>query len=609
MPTPTPERSPWPARVAGPLALIVILAALAPLWFAAASCTDEAPCAIGIGLRSGHDSAFHAVTTRAVARALEAGSGTPLLFGLGPRYPEWVDSLQGGLGGPVFAIYPPVATFVAASIEWLLGVDTTVALRVGLTLSVLLAFASFHGAARWLGASSVTALLAATLYAAGPHFLTDLHVRFAMATLWAYVWFPWIVAGSWRVLCRGGTTAWVLSIVATAGLWCTHVVSGVLLAAAAAPALIAYSLSAMRSARGRDHRRGASTLRGLFRWSVAITLSLPLAAIFLLPMVAARGHVELEWIQASEHGDFRRNFLFSDEVAAGFSEAAIKPWMESLALVQLGAGLVLALLLAVSTKAPEASRQTRRLALLAGVTMIWVFLLQTPISAPLWQFTPLAWAQFPWRFAGLQGLLLCLLVALTMANSSRARPASDDRADLRRPRRASGWVGASLAAALLALGFWSVRPFDVGLRGGAAEIDRRAPDFWVPEYLPRGWMTDRDPEPGQRFNWLLADGQMRSLEDSPGRWRFELEATTATRFVGPFAFPGLRSELDGESVESAVSDDRRLEIAIPAGKHDLVIHYRAPWRRTGLLITLGTLFGLVPLRRALNRRKADPRAR
>ena len=601
-------------------AIAVLTAALVPLWFTTTDCSDDAPCTIGRGQRAGHDAAFHAVTTRAVARALEAGSGTPLLPLVGPRYPEWVDSIQGGLGGPVFSIYPPLATFVAATIEWGLGLDTTVALRSASTIAVILAFCSFFGASRWLGLATAPALLAAALYAGGPHLLTDLHVRSAFATLWAYLWTPWIAAGSWLTLRRDDSRAWWAWWVATgstAALWCTHVVSGVLLAAAAAPALVALVLHTLRdristrqpSVRGvsSDEDRRAATWRGLFRWFAAIALSLPLAAVFLLPMVIARGSVDLEWIQLSDHGDFRRNFLFLDEAAAGFSQAAIKPWMERLALAQLGGGLALTALLAMRWGRQGRDANRRILALVAGGSMVWIFFLQTPWSVPFWNLTPLAWVQFPWRFAGVQGTLLCLLVALALTATERGSAQRE-----KTPSRSSGQLsveaatGVLVTVLVLVLGFWSVRPFEITLRGGAAEIDRRAPEFWVPEYLPRDWGNNRSPAPGQRFPWTLASGDVVVEQASPGSWQLRLDAPRSSTFIGPLAFPGFRAKLDGKPVHTFTGEDLRLALEVPPGTHELELSYRTPWRRTGFLISVLTLLALLPLSRRIAS-TSDPR--
>lgn len=581
--SPDPRRPGWLTGLAALGATIGLILALAPQWFDGTGCDGDSLCPIGQGLRRGHDTAFHAVTTRAVARSLEARSGAPLLPAsilpeVGPRYPEWVDSIQGGLGGPVFAIYPPVATFATAALERALSLDTTVALRTGATLAVLLAFTSFVGAGRWIGASPAGAVLGATLYAAGPHVLTDLHLRFALATLWAYAWLPWIVVGSLRLLRRPDWVAWIVTVVATAGLWCTHVISGILLAAACAPALVAAVWFSIQSR--RSSRQGHTPFAGPIRWIGAIAVSLPLAAVFLLPMIASRGAVELEWIQNSGHGDFRRNFLFLDERAADFSQAALKPWMESLAMAQLSGGLVLVALIFWRPIATTADRTVQRRALAGGATMVWIFLLQTPLSWPVWRLTPLAWAQFPWRLAGLQGLLLGLLVAHVLSAGRRAGI-----------RSAAPLL---VAAAVLVFGLVSVRPFDVGLRDGAEEIDRRSAELWVPEYLPAGWLEGHEPMPGQELPWELEAGEATTLEQSPGRWHLLLNAPTPTHFVGPFAFPGMSARLDGVTADTAADEDQRLVVAVPAGRHELELRYRTPWRRTGFWISVLTLLALYP---------------
>ena len=66
----------------------------------------------------------------------------------------------------------------------------------------------------------LAAVIAAVLYVSFPYRLVDVFVRGALAESWSFVWFPLILAGTWRGLANR-RVPWYLPV-AWAGLLLTH---------------------------------------------------------------------------------------------------------------------------------------------------------------------------------------------------------------------------------------------------------------------------------------------------------------------------------------------------------------------------------------------------
>jgi len=61
------------------------------------------------------------------------------------------------------------------------------------------------------------------------------------------------------------------------------------------------------------------------------------------------------------------------------------------------------------------------------------------------------------------------------------------------------------------------------------------------------------------------------------------------RIAVPF-FPGWRAEVDGQAAETLPVDYALTGVMVPAGTHDLVVHYRSTWLATGLAISVAGWF-------------------
>ncbi|MCZ6833908.1 MAG: 6-pyruvoyl-tetrahydropterin synthase-related protein, partial [Acidobacteria bacterium] len=310
----------------------------------------------------------------------------------GVLYPRWVENSNNNFGGPTFIYYCPLP-FYAVSLVSLITPDLVAAFRLALLLVALLSGWTLYLAARPI-TTRAGATLAAALYVLLPYHVLDLYDRFAFAEYCAFIWFPLIILGLRRIIAEGRREAWPALAAALTGLLFTHLVTAYMGILVLGP----YAL--YLGWRRRDWR-------GLATVTLAASLALMAAAIYLIPMIHQRPEVHLDWVVDAPYGDWRRNFVYRDEVAFGFKRAPIKPWVNRVTTTQG----ILALAAGVLFVSGRRRRRdvTPGTGTLDGEAMVmlafWTVFLQIPASAFLWRLIPeLGTVQFPWRFGLFQGL-------------------------------------------------------------------------------------------------------------------------------------------------------------------------------------------------------------
>jgi hypothetical protein len=231
----------------------------------------------------------------------------------GRFYPRWVAESNRGHGAPTFLYYPPGVYYLVAAAH-LVTQDLLAALRAtGVLLAALSGIAFVVAARRWAGLRA--AAFGAAVYLALPYHLLDLYERFALAEFGAFVWYPLVFACADRLLDGPSRRAWIALALCYAALVFTHLVSGFMLAFVLVPYL------GVRAAREGCWPR-------LVPFGAAIALGLACSAVFVLPVFAERDEIQMEYANEVGRFDWRRNLLFRDEVAAGYSRATVKPVIE-----------------------------------------------------------------------------------------------------------------------------------------------------------------------------------------------------------------------------------------------------------------------------------------
>jgi hypothetical protein len=506
-----------------------------------------------------------------VAFASQAAHGFAAGLREGMLYPTWVQDANLGLGGPIFAFYSPLA-YAAVGLVGLGTGDIIEAMRIVLMGLGLLSGLSFYAAFRGCASRAATTL-AALLYMLAPYHVLDLYWRFAFAEYAAFIWFPLLFLFLRRLLAAPDVFSLVGLAACYAALASTHLVSAYL----AVFPLGIYAVVVI----ARTRRPGAALAA-----VAAGVLALCVASVYLLPMVAQRDQVHMDYIRDVSYADYRRNFLLRDEVALGYEPAPIKPYVNLAALSQGGlalAALALCGWRATRRKPGEADPlDADELHPLYGhaAAAVVCTVLQFAVSEPFWRWIPeLATVQFPWRFASFQGLSACVLAAIALSGWEGRRA------------RAIAWTTILLVAIpALHASYTSAgaRPMKFDSAMAALPVLRTRLMFeYVPRHVPDPEVL-RNLRPGQ-FPRVRLQNPGRIEEHLVENHRRVVRVATPTPneiVFGTFHYTGWLGRLNEEPVELGRDPNGLVSMDLPAGEHEIELEYvTTPDRRRGALLS------------------------
>jgi len=552
--------------------------------------------------------------------ASHSAYGFTKAVGEGVPYPRWVDNSNRQYGGATFIYYCPLPYFAVAGAHFLTG-DLIDAFRLVLVIAALLSGVTFCLAARPM-AGGLGAAVGAAFYILAPYHALDLYDRFAFAEFASFIWFPLLFLFCRRLLAAPSAGAWFGLALSYAGLLFTHLVTAYMVLFV----LVPYALFVA----ARQHR-----WRRLLPVAGAGVVALLCAAVYVVPMLSQRKDVHMDWVVQAPYGDWRRNFVYRDEIAHGYARAYIKPYVNRIATTQLiltlaAGGLLFTRFPRRGKNAAEPATGPALESIWEGrahlALAIWTFFLQISLSTPVWALTPeLGTIQFPWRFGLFQALSAAFLVAYALAPTgptpiaaypkrqagrragNAAAPEGPPRgmAGLLRARPAWGALLLAVAAApALAVSFGQMsrqdRPyiFDTEMLHSPQVLNRV-----MTEYLPRGmerWQEFVDtPTRTVAAAGLQGPGTLQVLEWTTHTRLFQVDTPVADSLYirtfahpgWPFAHPGWQAWIDGE--EAAIDSDnpmRTIALRLEPGRHQVRVAFTTtPDRRAGAAVSSVTI--------------------
>lgn len=551
------------------------------------------PLLVRANLFWGSDESFHIAAATGMRDGLADGH----------LYPRWVSNLTLGLGGPVFLFYPPLP-YYAVSLASLFATSILEGMRVWIVAAALLSGISFHLAVRrWT--SELGAALGAVLYVLLPYHALDLYDRFALAEYSAFVWTPLVFRFAVSLVDEFHWRDWFGLVLSSAALLVTHVLTAFMALFALGPFL---GLLLVRSRRAR----------AMAPLAAAGAAAVALVAVFLLPMLIERDWVHMDWTLDAPFADWRRNFVYRDEAALGFTPDRIGPSVDRIATSQLVvtavAGLVLLARHGVRRSFARGPLDAAALGWASVGIGLWCWLLQTAATTPLYAYVPeLETIQFPWRFSAFQLFGASFAAAFALAPPKGEGPAwAPCRALRARP---------ALAAAVLLL---------AAAPGFAHTIELWEDREWVmdeslasqPRVLSRV-MLEYVPQDVAVWKQLLSVRQLPArVVLSPGgqahveAWqsharRIRVKTEDPARLgIRTFAYPGWKARLDGEPVETkAHPRTGALMVLVPPGDHVVTFAFESlPHRTMAALASAATALGLAGLAaRLAERRRREAR--
>jgi hypothetical protein len=536
---------------------------LAPLVvLAAATALSVAPLVAHGALPFGSDTTFHALCVRGFVAALREGI----------LYPRWMGDANVGFGAPTFIYYAPLGYYLVGLVS-LATSDPVAALKWSMVLATVATAASFFVFTRDV-ATDTAAAAGAALYLLLPYRMVDLYERCAYGELLAFVWFPALFWAVRRLGSGFSWPAWFVFAIAYAALVTTHVLSAYMVLAVLAPYAV---LVAWRS------RRPAV----IAHLATAGAAALMLSGVYLLPAVFGREETNVAYAVGTK---FRwwGNFILRDATTLGFAYDDIRPWVDgaSVSTAVLAAGV--------------AWFGRERFASVAfAIVAAGAFLLETPLSTPVWSLAPgLAVVQFPWRFAAFGVFATASLAAVAFSTERR---------------RLAAIVAGAAAIPALALSASVTHVHDYVFDRALSEepdIARRM----MYEYLPAGadwagFWSSLDPVQPEAF--IDGAGVAETLEWSSERRRLRVTTPDGAAVVlRTLAMRGWETRLDGRPAPlTADPVFHAIRVEVPRGARELeAVYVPTPERRAGAMLSAAGVLMLAFLG-LVARRRARPRGR
>jgi hypothetical protein len=381
----------------------------------------------------------------------------------GTLYPQWANSPNFGFGEPRFVFYPPL-TWMAGALMGLVLPWKGVSIAFAFLLLAGTGFATRWFAREMLEDGPATLAGCAAIFLGRG--ISDISLRCDYAELTGGFWIPLLLmfllrnrnpsGGIWKRAFDGSTVPLALVM---AGIWLSNGPLGIEANyLAVAMALLAAGLQ----------RSWAPIVRA----SMGVALGMGLAAFYLVPAIWERSWANFQEAVTRQTFRVENNWLFGhhvDPVWRTHDEMLFK-----ISLIAAPMFAVTAVALLVAWKRGTLPRERRLLVPLMAIPAV-VFLLQLPVSLPVWTWLPeLRYLQFPWRLQ----LVMQAPLAIFFAAAVWVEPLRKRIAILSACALAFGAIG----TATWTLCFSDCKAFDASLNNWEEEGGA----YGKPEYSPAG---------------------------------------------------------------------------------------------------------------------------
>jgi len=479
------------------------------------------------------------------------------------HFPQVFPDVVRGGGSAFPRFYPPLAYYVGTGLYGLVG-DMVWAGHLTALLSVVLSALAMAWAAQRLGVPPGIAVVAGLAYATFPYRFTNVLVRGALAESWALVWLPLVFASAVR-LAQGSGSGLALAV-SVGLLLVTH--TGLTLWA-----LPLVMVTVLASVPVRQLVRASGTLIG---WSAA---GMGLAAWYLLPawyylpgvrasdpevMHAtakwfARWHVE--WGQALGTG------RLAVDLRTGLPLRV--PMALSIGLPSLMMPIALLVARRNANRLVPRARRGLPLELATGIATALVLLVMVyPKLVSGWAPQPWLYLQFPYRLAGIAGMLATMATALALGRLGTPR----------------GGVGLFAVWALVVAGTVvfeanRVTPANQMTQDTLLALLASRDKGLTAEYA---YHPKTDPPEALGPRVLAARNALQAtalrLHDTTNSLQVTLQVQRPTRVTLPrVAYDFLQVVDQASRAVPISSDDGLLAVNLTAGYHVLTVERRVPW--------------------------------
>ena len=515
------------------------------------------------------------------------------MIGQGVLFSPWAPDMAYGFGYPIFNYYAPLSYYLT-SIPAFVGLNLELAFQAIFVFSLVLSSLGMFLWTRDL-MTDPAALVAAAMFTLSPYMMVDAVHRGALAELLALSLLPWILWAFRRYLVFGGWGYALVSVVSFAALILTHNITALIFT----PIVIFYIfLVTVSRAVSPVTRIGFGWTRPIFA-ACLLVLGLGLSAFFWIPAMLEQDLVQITQLILPSDFNYANNFLsFLDLIALPYSadlHLVNQVVPISLSLVAIILGLIGVFSFKRFLDQPEKIAHL----VSAAIAFAGCLYLTLPISTWIWESVPLLqFLQFPWRMLGLATFSLAFLAGFgteTILNFIRA------------PFIRSLVPALLVGLSVLYIFPWQYSNYYSSIDQSIFGMTKFESDSGylgttsTAEYLPI--QVDSLPSDSQikkahsgvklQTDELPVGAAVEAADYRPLTYDLILNSNKPFKAkFNTFYFDGWRAWIDDESAPIVVTDDEGLiSIDIPAGRHELHVHFaQTPVRLISRLITLVSLF-------------------
>jgi hypothetical protein len=418
-------------------------------------------------------------------------------------------------------------------------------------------------------------ILSAVIYQILPFHILDLYVRGTFAELFAFIWFPLIILFIHESLEEKGKTASIGLCISYLGLILTHLVSGFIFTFIIG-AYLMYKYFLLKEK------------RPLLKTLLSLAIGIGLSSFYLIPVIFEQQFIHIEYLLNCPVCDYKKNFLFIQHKFQDF---------------YLSLSMVVTLEVMLSIVIVFLIRQNRNILFHKSeqkfffVIFFVAFFLTTPLSRPLWDFTPLLpTIQFPWRWVPVMEFSLCMLISSIFSDKEKTSI------------RLTGFKKRAFFYIIIVISIVSLTMMLKG-RIFSEEIlkeilrPEHINQYMDPpiEYIPI-WVSNVEEIVSEKkydkMSVISGLGEYDVID-----WRSEMRVITIKAFtpvllqISTFYYPGWKADLDGKELLIKIGKQNGLIlIDIPGGEHTLTLKFvDTPLRYYSKLISLFSFFVMVYL--------------
>ncbi|MDR0979635.1 MAG: hypothetical protein LBM12_00545 [Candidatus Nomurabacteria bacterium] len=345
---------------------------------------------------TGHDAPFHMFRYQGIINAWQSGQ----------LIPQFDPAAFGGFGYAPSLFYGPLTGWVVLLLTKLFGGLTYLGVNGLMVVAIFGAALACYKLVREITGKTTPAILAAAAYTVAPYHMIDFFIRRADGEMLPFIFAPLVFLGIWRLIQKSDKNAVLPLVVGGAGMVLSHNLSA-LIWATLALIFVLVNWRPLFAAKNWKFTLPKFILSG--------TLMLLIAAVFLLPMLEARGatlynimnpvfaetnmgqNADAVWHRGIHFGELFFNTPVAYDLFYGLGIVAF---------------LGLAAFFFVRKKLPEPVRKFTSQMVIFGLsaafmTTAWFF---------PWQWAPSIFTvvQFPWRLLTISSFALALVAGISL---------------------------------------------------------------------------------------------------------------------------------------------------------------------------------------------------